>query len=292
MRSVLPILLPLFVTGCGDFNLKRALEERERNYWESVIKTTTSRDKLFEASYHLPYSFPEEFIRVGEAESYQYLIEKLQSSDPKVRDNAASCLRWFPYGDRNAQLVKAYQRETVLDVRLGLLFAMCNDKGSPEVVELLTSILKGSDIEVRWSAARSLSVIGFPDTDELLGGFTSDPDGRVREEVADHFRKKNEQLVLPVKDAGQLVQLAKNLVTSEANNRSVDISLLPSDIGGYQFKEAKVYRGYLLVRLFDPKTDPETGIIVGPSNQGRPPEIPGYFITPTKTAGLFSYELY
>ena len=72
-------------------------------------------------------------------------------------------------GDRNAQLVEAYQREIVLDVRLGLLFAMCNDDGSPEVVELLTSILKGTDTDVRRSAARSLSVIGFPQAEPSAG---------------------------------------------------------------------------------------------------------------------------
>src|SRR5688572_1347470 len=115
MRPLILMLLLVLTSGCGRSDLNRWKEERRTEYWETVIKTTSSVEMLFEASYHLDYYFPDEFIRVGKERSHEFLVSKLKSADPKERDNAASCLRCFHYENRDAELVAAYKRETVLD---------------------------------------------------------------------------------------------------------------------------------------------------------------------------------
>jgi hypothetical protein len=194
-------------------------------------------------------------------------------------------LRNFPYADRNAQLVDAYKRETVLDVRLGILFAMCNTNGSPEVVSLLTDILQGNDNTVRWSAARSLSVVNFPNTDVLLLKYKDDPDPSVREEVAFHFDEKEQELKITSSEAKQLLELAARLINADGSNRTVDFALLPQEIGKTKMLGGRIYERVLLVQLFHP----DGGLVINPTRQNSSPALSRSWVSPTEHAGILRY---
>jgi hypothetical protein len=286
-RLVLFVCFFSLICGCKQKEQEIIVgSDKEDEHWETVTRTTKSLDDLFEASYHLRWYFPEEFRRLGEEKSYRYLISKLRSPDPKVRDNAASCLRNFPYADRNAQLVDAYKRETVLDVRLGILFAMCNTNGSPEVASLLTDILEGNDNTVRWSAARSLSVINFPNTDDLLLKYKDDPDPKVREEVAFHFDEKKQELIITGSEAKQLLELAARLINADGSNRTIDLALLPQEIGKKQMLGGRIYERVLLVQLFYP----DGGVVINPTRQNTSPALNRYWISGTQHTGILRYD--
>jgi hypothetical protein len=288
MKRLLPFVC-IFSLICGCKQKEQELVvgyDKEDERWDKVTRTTKSLDDLFEASYHLRWYFPKEFRRLGEENSYRYLLEKLRSLDPKVRANAASCLRNFPYADRNSQLVDAYKRETVLDVRLGILFAMCNTNGSPEVASLLTDILQGKDNEVRWSAARSLSVINFSNTDDLLLKYKDDPDPKVREEVAFHFDEKKQKLVITSAEAKQLLELAAKLIDADGSNRTIDLSLLPQEIGKKKMLGGRIYERVLLVQLFYP----DGGLVINPTRQNSSPGSNLYWISGTQHTGILRYD--
>lgn len=289
MRPLLLLLVLVLSSGCGDSRLSNWIDERRTDYWEGVIKKTSSVETLFEASYHLNYSFPEEFVRVGKEKSYQFLITKLKSAHAKERDNAATCLRGFHYGNRNAELVAAYKRETVLDVKLGLLFAMCNPHSSPEIVELLTSVLKGNDNNVRWSAVRSLSVVGLPETDELLARYAEDPDPRVRQEIARNIKAIEESAGLTAEGAVHLMRLAANLVKEDPSDRIIPAGAFPSIVGTRKVKDVRLRGKVLWVRL----SDPDAGLIIQTDEESELPELPefgDYWVWSTRRPAITRYE--
>lgn len=278
--SKTPLIVAMFLCFLGCY-------PPNGDYWENKARRATSPEEIFEASFHLNWYCTEHYERVGINESFQFLTNKLRSGADKVRDQAASSLRWLNHPQKNQVLIEAYSREKVEDVQLGILFSLCNTNITDDAVQFLTSRIEDKSFPHRWSAVRSLSVMKPSAIDPMLTNLLRDPDPKVMEEANSFIAMRRNQLRWAEGEATKLLALARMLVNEDASNRSLDLTSCPEKIAGKQIKSAQLYEKILIFRLLEHKG----GIMVNPSGKSEFPAmaVNGRLASPTEHPGVFEF---
>jgi hypothetical protein len=260
---------------------------RTSDYWENKAKGATSPEEVFEASFHLNWYLNEDYERVGIDASFQFLTNKLRSSADKVRDQAASSLRWLNHPQKNQVLIEAYSREKVEDVQLGILFALCNTNITDDAVRFLTNRIEDRQFPHRWSAVRSLSVMNPSAIEPMLTNLLRDPDPKVVEEANSFISMRRNELRWTEGEPAKLLALARVLVDENGSNRSLDLESFPEKIAGKQIKSAQLYEKILILRLLDHNG----GIMVNPSGKHEFPAVAvnRRLASPTEHPGIFEF---
>lgn len=256
-----------------------------------VIGHSSSPERVLRATHHASNGHSEAapaLKRLLGDDFDDFLLRKLAGSDAAAKEEAACILAYSNDPAAEGALIEAYLRGGGEDLQRSLLFYL-GWTATEHSREFLTGILDRRIEGPRWSALRSLSWSSIRDRYEIIARYLSDPDGEVREEAEDAFRRKLEEEFegkIEAMAKSDLFPLAKRL--AEAHQGVVPPAELPREVAGRKVLWGRIQGGCLDLRFDDDKT----GILINAEGQRSFPAINRYFIGGGRTEGISPYTVF
>jgi len=147
-----------------------------------------------------------------------FLLRELSDSSDAIRTEAACIFAYSRDPVAEEALIDAYLKEQSENVRRSLLFYLgWTATGTSR--DFLISILDGRVAGPRWSAIRTLSWSSVPDRYEIITQYLDDPDGKVREQVADSLKDRQEEQEKKVESAGDVPKATPDKCRKDADEQ-------------------------------------------------------------------------